>query len=99
MEKKHTADRQYRFHLYISGPTARSRHAVMNIKEICDQHLEQGYDLQITDIYQNPEQVAADNIVAVPTLIKKNPLPVRRFVGDLSDTARVISGLAIKKTA
>ena len=71
----------------------------MNIKQICNEHLKGRYDLQVTDIFQSPEQMSKDNIIAAPTLIKKNPLPLRRFIGDLSDTKKVISGLAIKQRA
>ena len=87
----------YVLHLYIAGATSRSRRAITNIKEICDEHLKGKYYLEVIDIYQNPENIAEDNVIAAPTLIKKNPLPVRRFIGDLSDTGKLMDGLAIKK--
>jgi circadian clock protein KaiB len=89
----------YLLQLYIAGATARSRRAITNIKEICDEHLKGKYYLEVIDIYQNPENIAEDNVIAAPTLIKKNPLPVRRFIGDLSDTGKLMDGLAIKKNA
>lgn len=90
---------KYVLQLYISGATPRSRHALINIKQICDEHLSGRYDLQVIDIFQSPEQIAQADIVAAPTLIKKSPLPMRRFVGDLSDTNKVITGLAIGQAA
>ena len=90
---------KYVLHLYISGATPRSRRALANIKQICDEHLNGRYDLQVIDIFQSPEQLSQDDIVAAPTLIKKRPSPVRRFVGDLSDTNKVITGLAIGQPA
>jgi circadian clock protein KaiB len=90
---------KYLLHLYISGAGPRSQRALANLKGICDEHLEGRYDLEVTDIFQSPEKIAAADIVAAPTLIKKLPLPVRRFIGDLSNTEKVVSGLAIAKTA
>jgi circadian clock protein KaiB len=87
----------YLLQLYIAGATPRSRQAITNIKEICEEHLRGRYHLEVTDIYQNPETLANDNVVAAPTLIKKHPLPVRRFIGDLSDRDKVTNGLALKK--
>jgi circadian clock protein KaiB len=93
------ADQKYVLYLYISGATTRSRRAVANIKAICDEHLKGRYHLRVVDIFQNPKETADHDIVAAPTLIKQSPLPVRRFVGDLSDTGKVISGLAISPAA
>jgi circadian clock protein KaiB len=90
---------QYQLHLYISGATPRSQRALANLKHICDQHLKGRYDLRVTDIFQNPEQIAEADVIAAPTLIKTLPLPVRRFIGDLSDTDKVVVGLAITKPA
>ena len=97
MEKQASRNSEYVLHLYVCGATARSQRALMNIKAICNDHLKGSYDLQVTDIFQSPGQTNKDNIVVAPTLIKKNPLPVRRFIGDLSDTEKVISGLAIRQ--
>ena len=91
---------QYVFHLYISGATPRSKRALGNIKEICEEHLKGRYNLEVVDILQSPSQLERDHIVAAPTLIKRHPLPVRRFIGDdLTDKDKLISGLAISNTA
>ena len=81
--------------LYIAGTTPRSSRAVANIKQICEQNLNGRYDLEVIDIYQNPALAKGEQIVAAPTLVKKLPLPLRRFIGDLSDTERVIVGMEI----
>ena len=90
----------YVFHLYISGASPRSKRALANIKEICEEHLKGRYDLQVIDIFQSSAPLGRDRIVAAPTLIRKNPLPVRRFIGaDLADKDKLLSGLAIDAAA
>ncbi len=90
---------EYTLSLYISGATERSKRAVTNIKSVCEEHIKGRYHLRVVDIYQSPEQLAKYNIVAAPTLVKETPLPVHRLVGDLSDTARVLKGLALTAAA
>lgn len=90
----------YVFHLYISGASPRSKRALANVKEICEEHLKGRYDLKVIDIFQSPAQLEGDHIVAAPTLIRKKPLPVRRFIGDnLFDKDKLFSGLAISDAA
>ena len=84
---------QYDLRLYVSGSTSKSALAVENIKRICEQHLKDRYDLEVIDIYQQPNLARDEQIVAVPTLIKRCPLPVRRLIGDLSNVKKVLSGL------
>jgi circadian clock protein KaiB len=81
--------------LYIAGTTARSKRAVENVRNLCEQHLKGRYDLEVIDLYQQPELAAREQLLAAPTLIKKLPLPLRRLVGDLSDHARVLAGLDV----
>ena len=76
--------------------TPRSTRAIANIKEICEEHLKGRYDLQVIDLYQQPVLAEGDQIIAVPTLIRKLPLPLRRIIGDLSDRERVLVGLDLK---
>jgi circadian clock protein KaiB len=87
---------QYVLRLYVTGMTPRSGQAIANIKQICDEHLQGRYDLDVIDIYQRPSLAAGEQIIAVPTLIKKLPPPLRRLIGDLSDTEQVLLGLDIK---
>ena len=88
----------YRLRLYVTGSTPRSSRAIQNIRAICEEKLQGRYDLEVIDIYQNPEQVKPEQIVVAPTLIKKLPLPVRKIIGDLSNTERVLAGLDILLT-
>ena len=71
--------------------------AVGNIKRICEQHLKNRYDLEVIDVYQQPNLAREEQIVAVPTLIKRLPLPLRRIMGDLSSAKNVLLGLDLKK--
>ena len=88
--------RSYVLRLYITGSTPKSMRAVENIKEICEKHLKGRYDLEVIDIYQQPALAKGEQIVAVPTLLKKLPPPLRRIIGDLSNTEKVLYGLDIK---
>lgn len=83
----------YTLRLYISGTTIQSVTALQNIKKICEEHLQGRYELEVIDIYQQKESVIAENIVAVPTLIKKLPLPLQKMIGNLSNTEKVLIGL------
>lgn len=86
---------KYILRLYITGMTARSARAIENLRNFCGKHLAGHYELQVIDVYQQPELARTEQIVAVPTLIKKLPLPLRRLIGDMSDEERVLVGLDI----
>jgi circadian clock protein KaiB len=88
--------RQYVLRLYVAGLTPRSTRAIANIKKICENHLNGRYDLRVIDIYQQPTLARGEQIVAVPTLIRQLPLPVRRIIGDLSDLDRTLIGLDLR---
>lgn len=88
---------RYVLRLFVSGLTERSTRAVENVRRICESHLNGRYDLEVIDIYQQPELARGEQIVAAPTLIKTLPLPLRRVIGDLSDTERVLVGLDLRK--
>lgn len=85
----------YLLRLFISGSTPRSSRAIQNIRAICEELLPGCYDLEVIDIYQHPETVQPEQIVVVPTLVRKLPLPVRKIIGDLSDKERVLVGLEV----
>jgi circadian clock protein KaiB len=89
----HSRQAKYVLRLYVSGSTLKSAQAVENIKRICEQHLKNRYDLEVIDIYQQPNLARDEQIVAVPTLIKRLPPPQRRLIGDLSNLKRVLFGL------
>jgi circadian clock protein KaiB len=87
---------KYVLRLYVSGSTSKSALAIANIKRICEQHLKNRYDLEVIDIYQQPNLARDQQIVAVPTLIKQFPLPRRRLIGDLSKLKKVLFGLDVE---
>jgi circadian clock protein KaiB len=94
-----TRRRPLMLRLYVAGGTATSMRAVANLRAICKDYVTGKCHLEVIDIYQHPESLRRDQIVAVPTLVKVHPLPVRRIVGDLSDVARVLAGLNIQPKA
>ena len=87
----------YVLRLYVTGMTPRSTRAVENVRTICEEHLQGRYDLEVIDIYQQPMLAKGEQILAAPTLIKKLPLPLRRIIGDLSSTERVLLGLDLRR--
>jgi circadian clock protein KaiB len=87
----------YVLRLYVTGMTPRSTEALAVIKAICEQRLEGRYDLQVIDIYQQPHLAKDEQIIALPTLIKKLPLPLRRLIGNLADEERVLLGLDLDR--
>jgi len=87
---------RYILRLYVTGSTGRSLQAVYNLKKICEEHLPD-YDLEVIDIYKDPEAAREAQVIAAPTLVKKLPLPIRKFVGDLSNTQKILVGLDIYK--
>jgi circadian clock protein KaiB len=90
------ADVHYVLHLYVTGMTPRSQHAIENIRTLCEEHLAGRYELKIVDIYQQPELARGAQIIAAPTLVKSLPLPLRRLIGDMSDEGRVLVALGVK---
>lgn len=84
---------RYVLRLYVTGTTPHSARAIVNIRKICEDHLHGRYDLEIVDIAQHPMLAEGEQIIAVPTLIKMLPLPLRRFIGDMSQTERILLGL------
>ena len=85
----------YILSLYITGMTPNSLSAVGNIKAICEKYLKSRYELEIIDIYQQPDLALTEDLIAIPVLIKRSPLPESRMIGDLSNTEEVLSGLSI----
>ena len=83
--------------LYVTGMTPQSVRAITNVKKICEEHLQGRYELEVVDLYQQPQLAAGEQILAAPTLIKKLPLPLRRIIGDMSRTERVLVGLDLQK--
>jgi len=82
--------------LYVAGQTAKSLQAFANLKKICEEHLAGEYEIEVIDLLKNPQLARGDQIVAIPTLVRKLPAPVRKIIGDLSNTERVLVGLDLR---
>src|SRR5581483_2378116 len=92
------AKRKYTMRLYVTGATPRSSAAITNLRKLCEEHLPGQYELTVIDVYQQPERAREGQIIAAPTLVKSFPLPLRRFIGDMSNTKNLLAGLEIHST-
>ncbi|SFH57743.1 circadian clock KaiB family protein [Planctomicrobium piriforme] len=81
--------------LYVAGQTAKSRTAIENLKRICEQHLPGRYDIEVVDLLENPQLARGDQIIAIPTLVRKLPNPMRKVIGDLSNEEKTLVGMQI----
>ena len=86
----------YVLRLYVTGMTPKSTRAISNVQALCEKHLKGYYELEVIDIYQQPTLAKGEQIIATPTLIKKLPLPLRKLIGDMSDTERFLVGIDLK---
>ena len=82
--------------LYVAGQTPNSMKAFANLNKICEEHLKGKYTIEVIDLLKNPQLAAGDQILAIPTLVRKLPVPIRKIIGDLSNTERVLVGLDIR---
>jgi circadian clock protein KaiB len=89
-------DEKYVLRLFVAGINPKSKMAIENLREICEKNLKDQYELEVIDIYQQPIFAKEGQIIAAPTLIKELPLPIRRFVGDLSDKKKLLLGLDLR---
>jgi circadian clock protein KaiB len=93
---KKSKKQKYVLRLYVAGITSKSSQAIQNITQICEENLKGQYDLQVIDIYQQPTLAKGEQIIAAPTLIKKLPLPLRRFIGNMADKEKILVGLDLQ---
>jgi len=93
---KRSKEEKYILRLYVTGITPRSTKAIVNVKKICEEYLKGRYELEVIDIYQQPKLAKGEQIIAAPTLIKKLPLPLRRLIGDMSDTEKFLVGIDLR---
>jgi len=93
----HSRQKKYILRLYVSGSTLKSARAVKSIKRVCEQHLKNRYELEVIDVYQQPNRARRERIVVVPTLIRRRPPPPRRLIRGLSDQRNVLLGLGLSK--
>ncbi len=90
---------EWELRLYIAGETAKSMAAFANLQRICEQNLKGRYRIEVVDLLKNPQLARGDQIVAIPTLVRKLPPPVKKIIGDLSDAERVLVGLDLRPVA
>ena len=95
--RKKSADDEWILRLYIAGQTARSAAALRNLKSICDEHLAGRYRIEVIDLLKQPQLARGDQIVAVPTLVRHLPPPMKKIIGDLSNEERVLVGLDLRQ--
>lgn len=93
---KDLEDKKYVLRLYVAGATTKSTRSITNIKKICEEYLKGRYELEVIDIYQQPVLAKGEQIIAAPTLVKKLPLPLRKFIGTMADVDRILVGLDLK---
>lgn len=89
----------WQLRLYVAGESAKSLAAFANLKRICEEHLSGRYEIEVVDLVENPRLARGDEIVAIPTLVRRLPNPLRKIIGDLSDTERVLVGLQLRPRA
>ena len=89
-------DDAYRLRLYVAGQTPKSILALTNLKQICEDHLQGRYEIEIIDLVENPQLARGDQILAIPTLVRRLPEPIKKIIGDLSNTERVLVGLDLR---
>ncbi len=94
-----TRPESWELRLYVAGKTSRSRTALDNLRRICEEHLAGRYSIEVIDLLETPQLAADQQVVAVPTLVRKLPVPIRKIVGDLSNTERVLVGLQLRPRA
>lgn len=89
--------KEYELRLYVAGQTPRSMTALANLKRYCEANVKDRYSIEVIDLLQNPQLAAGDQILAVPTLVRRVPVPIRKIIGDLSNEERVLVGLDLRE--
>lgn len=89
-------EERWELRLYVAGQTPKSRAALTNLKKLCEEHVPGQYQIEVINLLENPQLAQGDQIVAIPTLVRKLPEPLRKIIGDLSDTERVLVGLQLR---
>lgn len=94
-----TEPKRYHLRLYVAGQTTKSLMAIHNLKSFCETHLNGEYEIELIDLVENPRLAAGDQILAIPTLVRRLPEPLKRIIGDLSNTEKVLVGLDLQPRA
>ena len=95
-ERSRRSQKAYQLRLYVAGQTPKSLAAFANLKKICEEHLAGEYEIEVIDLLKHPQLASGDQILAIPTLVRKLPEPIKKIIGDLSNTERVLVGLDIR---
>jgi circadian clock protein KaiB len=95
-EKTRSEQDTWELRLYVAGQTPRSMAAFANLKKLCEEHLEGKYRIEVVDLMKNPQLAKGDQIIAIPTLVRRLPQPLKKIIGDLSNTERVLVGLDLR---
>jgi circadian clock protein KaiB len=90
------ASQTYQLRLYVAGQTPKSVLALANLRKICEEHLQGRYEIEVIDLIENPQLAQGDQILALPTLVRRLPEPIKKIIGDLSNTERVLVGLDLR---
>lgn len=98
-EEEVSTSKKWELRLYVAGQSAKSVAAFANLKKICEKHLAGQYRIEVIDLLENPQLAEGDQILAIPTLVRKLPEPVKKIIGDLSNTERVLVGLDLRELA
>src|SRR6478735_4897293 len=96
VNNKNGDKKEFVFHLFITGASPNSVRAINNVKHLCEEHMAGRYELQIIDVYQQPSIAQKEQIIALPLMIRKHPLPERRLIGDMSETTKILKTLGIE---
>jgi circadian clock protein KaiB len=94
-----TASETWRLSLYVADRSSKSLQAYANLKRLCDEYLPGRYEIEVVDLHEHPERARSDDIVAIPTIVRRLPAPLRKIIGDLSDAERVLVGLRMQQTS
>jgi circadian clock protein KaiB len=97
LQRNRRKPRVYKLRLYVAGQTPKSIRAFANLKTLCEEHLKGRYQIEVIDLLEHPQLARGDQIVAIPTLVRRLPPPVRKIIGDLADTVRVLVGLDVRQ--
>ena len=96
-DEHHDLEKAWELRLYVAGQTPKSLTAIANLKKICEEHLAGQYHIEVIDLLKEPQLASSDQILAIPTLVRKLPPPLRKIIGDLSNTERVLVGLNLQE--
>jgi circadian clock protein KaiB len=96
-DSQNSNDERWNLRLYVAGQTQKSMAAFANLKKICEEHLSGKYSIEVIDLLENPQLAQGDQILAIPTLVRKLPEPIKKIIGDLSNTEKVLVGLDLRQ--